>query len=562
MLYYERESLNCRQFSTVCKVVECREKSLWRNRNFPMLLNHTVITANDEKFVYRKRKGNKRSWLEKLFKFIGKVVLFTFFHTFANKQVKRSTYSLAVGSVMFPGPHKLLFESVWRPILFVSLTPKLIKIWNPALYRTLEFWSRVIPIYIQYKITEKEVKSLPLEERELVWKRRHEWGSEKVYKLCTEMRGFYLKDGQFLGTRADFMPAAWVEKLKTLQDQVPCVSFNEIRKTIESSFGKHVEDIFESIDPSPIASATIAQVHKGTLLKNGQLVAIKAQYADQEQLCKLDLKNLSRLALFLQRHDLKFDLVSVVREFEVQIPLEFDFEREAQMMHRISANLREADILPQKVVIPQAMEGFVSRKVLVMNFIQGKKIMELAKEEYSMTMVNQILENIAVAYGHMLFVNGLFHADPHPGNLVFLEDGRVVIYDFGQVKQLEDSFRLTLCELFEGIATHQEDKIAESFASIGIQVEETEETDELLTLYATGLFDTCPLPTQVEVNPFSEASPLKRARITAFPQQLFMVLRAMQLFRALTSALHSDFSFAAAFYPFAVLGKSIQNSDH
>ncbi|GJD09199.1 Uncharacterized protein Gasu2_34640 [Galdieria sulphuraria] len=474
----------------------------------------------------KERKQTKRSFFEKFLKFTGKVLLFALFQILASKKTRRKVTFITAGSLLFQGPRQVIIEATWRPLLFVTLAPPLIQSTHPGLYRTWQFWSRVIPIYIGYKITQKEAQTLPEEEKRLLWEKRHEWGSEK-----------------FLGTRADFMPAAWIRRLKTLQDEVPPAPFQDIRRTIETSLDKPIVELFDWIDPVPLASATIAQVHCARLKMNGQLVAVKAQYADQERLCQLDLSNLSRLAVFLQRHDLKFDLVSIVEEFQHQIPLEFDFEREAQMMQRISNNLRSAGILPQRVVIPQVTQNLIDR---------------LVTESFPNVDRNAILENIAMAYGHMLLIDGLFHADPHPGNLVFLEDGRIGIFDFGQVKEIEDDLRIRLCELFEALAQDNVSNVANAFSALGIQVEHNQQSEQLLSLYATGLFDTCALPAGVEINPFSEASPLKTARVRRFPSQLFMILRAMQLLRALTSALACDFSFARVFASFATTGKCLR----
>jgi len=536
------------------KCISCQFRP--NTKHYPTTI---VLTEKDQVEKKKGGKKTKRSFVEKLLKFTGKVVLLALFQTLASKQTKKKVSYITIGSLLFQGPRQVIIEATWRPLLFVTLAPPVVRSFDPSLYRTLQFWSRVIPIYIGYKITQREAQALPEEEKRLLWEKRHEWGSEKVYKLCTELRGFYLKDGQFLGTRADFMPAAWIRRLKTLQDEVPPVPFRDIQLTIETSLKRPLVELFEWVDPIPLASATIAQVHCARMKTSGQLVAVKAQYADQERLCRLDLSNLYRLALFLQKHDLKFDLVSVVEEFQNQIPLEFDFEREAQMMQRISNNLSRAGIVPDRVVIPSVVENLVCRKVIVMNFIQGIKIDRLAvTEDFPNIDRIAVLENIAMAYGHMLLVDGLFHADPHPGNLIFLQDGRIGIFDFGQVKELEDELRARLCELFEALARGDKKDIANAFCSLGIQVEQNEYSEELLSLYAAGLFDTCALPREIEINPFSETSPLKTSRIRFFPSSLFMILRAMQLLRALVSALGCDFSFARVFASFVTTsGKKV-----
>lgn len=189
-----------------------------------------------------------------------------------------------------------------------------------AHWRSLQFWKRVLPIYAGYKSTQISCIRANRKVRERRWAARHAWGAERVYALCVALRGFYLKDGQFLGARTDFVPAAWCGRLSALQDRVPPAPFRAVEHTVRDSFQVNmVEQLFKDICHTPIASATIAQVHRATT-RDGVDVALKAQYIDQERLCTLDLLNLKRLASFLQRFDMEwFDMQSVVREFGEQV---------------------------------------------------------------------------------------------------------------------------------------------------------------------------------------------------------------------------------------------------
>jgi len=429
----------------------------------------------------------------------------------------------------------------------------------PAHWRDLQFWSSVAPIYVRYKLTQIQARRISSEKlRDRLWASRHEWGAVKVYELCTRLRGFYLKDGQFIGSRADFVPAAWVDKLSELQDRVPPVPLQQIETTLCESFGvNHWQQLFAQFSERPLASATIAQVHEAKL-RDGRRVVLKAQYRDQERLCKLDLQNLRALSEFLQATDFKFfDLISVVSEFEQQLPLEFDFAREAAMMGVIGNNLRRAGLCPSRVVVPAAVHGLVSRRAFVQEFIDGVRLDDNRKLREWNVRPRSVLQAIGDAFGQMLLVDGVMHADPHLGNVLVLPDGRVALIDFGQVKTIPDELRRGLCAFYLAMANNDIVRTGQTLFALGIRLEidvNAPDAMETAALYANGLLDTRPIPDDVEINPFSSKSPLKTAPITKFPPELFMVLRTMGLLRSLCLAANVEFCMSAAFRRYAVAG--------
>lgn len=216
--------------------------------------------------------------------------------------------------------------------------------------------------------------------------------------------------GQFLGARSDFVPIQWCESLRRLQDCVPPVPFHQIEKTIREAYRiNKVSQVFKTMDTVPLASATIAQVHRGEM-PDGTQIALKAQYHDQERLCKMDLLNLRRLADYLQKHDMSFfDMNSVVEEFEAQIPAEFDFLREAEMMTTIRLNLQRANI--HDVVIPRVLPGLVSRRALTMTFIDGCRADNSVALNLWGIKGKDVIKAIGRAYGQMLLVDGVAHCD-------------------------------------------------------------------------------------------------------------------------------------------------------
>lgn len=198
--------------------------------------------------------------------------------------------------------------------------------------------------------------------------------------------------------------------MKGLQDQVPPVPFSEIKTTLRSAYRINtIAQVFNWVDAVPLASATIAQVHRCEL-RDGTDAALKTQYADQEHLCNMDLLNLKRLASYLQKFDMSFfDMQSVVSEFEKQIPAEFDFIREAEFMTTIRYNLQRARITD--IVIPRVFPGLVSRRAIVMSFLDGCRVDNQATLKVWGINPREVLKSIGRAYGQMLLVDGVAHCD-------------------------------------------------------------------------------------------------------------------------------------------------------
>ncbi|KAI0562957.1 aarF domain containing kinase [Gracilaria domingensis] len=404
----------------------------------------------------------------------------------------------------------------------------------PAHARSLRFWRRVIPIYVSYKKTQISlaVRNASAHKRAKAWNKRHHWAAEKVYNLCVELRGFYLKDayallltlstGQFLGARSDIVPTAWCDSLRRLQDRVPPVPFSQIEKTIRQSYNvNRVSQIFRDVDPNPLASATIAQVHRGHM-PDGTPIVLKTQYIDQQRLCDMDLLNLKRLASYLQKHDMSFfDMDSVVTEFETQIPAEFDFLREAEMMTIIRNNLRRASIFD--VVIPKVLPGLVSRRALTMTYVDGVR----------------------------------------PDNSLALNHWGIKPKDvLKAAKEIPDDLRKKLCAFYLAINSKNNMYILKTFSDLGIELDiRFEDIDEkfmrMIPHYANGMLDTAPLPPEIEINPFSSESPLKQVPIKRFNPDLFMILRTMGLLRSLTETLNvetTDCWMSNLFRPYALRG--------
>ncbi|KAI3773565.1 hypothetical protein L1987_48095 [Smallanthus sonchifolius] len=342
-----------------------------------------------------------------------------------------------------------------------------------------------------------------------MWERQHEHAADKVYSMCSDMSGFFLKFAQVLG-KPDLAPAAWVRRLVTLCYQAPATPSNMVQLVLEKELGKNVDEMFERFDWDPIDSASIAQVHRARLKGDKNDFVVKVQHPSVQDLMMTDLRNLKAFALFIKKTDIKFDFFSVCKEMEKQIGYEFYFTREANAMDRIRTFLHKVN-RKTPVKVPRVIPNAVTRRVLVMEYIDGVPILNLGDEIKKKW---NILKSLTLAYGQMILKTGFFHADPHPGNILIYKGSEVALLDYGQVKDLPNTFRLGYANLVLAIADNDHARASEGFRELGIDTLSlcSDEQAELFKL-AQVMFDT-KLPPGVKVfQPFSEDSSIKKVAV-------------------------------------------------
>ncbi|XP_038987375.1 aarF domain-containing protein kinase 1-like isoform X6 [Phoenix dactylifera] len=402
-------------------------------------------------------------------------------------------------------------------------------------HRSFQFWIRAAEIYTGYKVSlrvwclcvcvcqfrvrfEKDA-----EKREAMWERQHELAADKMYSLCSELGGLFLKAAQILG-KPDLAPAAWVRRLVTLCDKAPATPIEVVHGILEKELGQSFTAIFESFDSEPVGSASIAQVHQARLRCEKTDVAVKVQHPGVQQLMTIDIHNLQAFVLFLQKTDLKFDLFSLTKEVEKQVGYEFDFLREAEAMERIRHSFH-ANNKKVPVLVPRVIRGMVTRK---------------------------ILKHLTLAYGQMILRDGFFHADPHPGNILICKESEVALLDYGQVKQLPDDLRLGYAHLILALADKDPSRATQSYKELGIETLSTcaDGEKELFEL-ALKMFDTKLPPGVTMISPFSDSSSLNQVAVQSFPEELYSVLRTMQLLRGLSVGMGINYSCAEQWRPIA-----------
>ncbi|HMU41227.1 MAG TPA: AarF/UbiB family protein [Pseudomonadota bacterium] len=265
---------------------------------------------------------------------------------------------------------------------------------------------------------------------------------ETVLNLFRRLGATFIKVGQILSTRPDLLPPHVISSLSRLQDDVGPFPFQYVVRTLEEDFGQPVEALFSEFSRTPIASASVAQVHKARL-QDGTWVAVKVRRPDIEDLCAFDLS----VMLFYARIFELFPSLRLlapcesVRQFGRAIAMQLDFTIEAKNNLRFARNF----LMMPEVILPSLHLPLCSRRVLTMDFIEGTKILDTNKSQAERRALGELGFRVMLK---MIFADGFVHADLHPGNLLVTGEGRVALLDLGLVAELDDLHRLAFARYF------------------------------------------------------------------------------------------------------------------
>ncbi|ABK15944.1 ABC1 kinase family protein [Syntrophobacter fumaroxidans] len=275
----------------------------------------------------------------------------------------------------------------------------------------------------------------------------------------------YIKLGQFLSTRSDLLPPQYLEALSRLQDSAEQFPFEKVEEILILELGQRTTREFASFDPVPLAAASLAQVHRA-VLRDGRLVAVKVQRPGIRRRVIQDLEAFDELAEFLERHlslAKRFMLQATVAEFRKAVMRELDFRQEAQNLIVLARNLRDYDL----IVVPTPIEEYSSTRVLTMDYLEGRKLTTIGFTEPLAAERSKLADHLFRAYLQQIFLDGFYHADPHPGNLYLTGDGRLALVDLGMVARISGASQQKLLRMMVAIGEGRSEEAAEFAVELG-----------------------------------------------------------------------------------------------
>jgi predicted unusual protein kinase regulating ubiquinone biosynthesis (AarF/ABC1/UbiB family) len=279
----------------------------------------------------------------------------------------------------------------------------------------------------------------------------------------------FIKLGQLLSTRADLLPGPYLEGLERLQDQIEPFSFEEVERIVSGELGVRISKAFSEFDPRPLAAASLAQVHRA-YMRDGRAVVVKVQRPDIRDLIVGDLESLGEIAHFLDQHTelgKRYEFENMLVNLRKSLLRELDFTIEANNLSTIGQNLAEFD----QIVIPEPIDDFTTSRVLTMEYITGKKITALNPLRLLEIDGGLLAEELFGAYLKQFLIDGIFHADPHPGNVFLTDDDRIALLDLGMVGRVTRSFQDNLLRLMIAISEGRGEPAAEAAIKMGEEKE-------------------------------------------------------------------------------------------
>lgn len=372
---------------------------------------------------------------------------------------------------------------------------------------------------------------------------------ERFRMALAELGPTFIKLGQALSMRPDFIAVEYVEELARLQDDVPPRPFEEIRDIIECEFKQPVSDLYADFEKTPIASASIGQVHRARL-KNGAEIAVKVQRPGLERIIAIDIGIMYHIAALIERHveEIAFIRpVRIVEEFARTITRELDYNLEADHMERFAANFKG----DQTIHIPEVFRDLTTRRVLTMEFVRGIKASDVAAIESIGMDRQEVTRNGANIVLKQIFEHGFFHSDPHSGNIFIMPGHVVAMLDFGQVGTVDQQAREDFVDLIDSVvlqnaqrATRQLLRISSWEKQPDVRLLEREVSDFIGRHLHTTLKD---LNLGALVRDLLHMVTRHRLRI---PPDIFLMMKALATIEGIARRLDPDFDMIRQSAPF------------
>ena len=303
--------------------------------------------------------------------------------------------------------------------------------------------------------------------------------ARRVQRTLSSLQGLFIKVGQLISILTNILPDAFRGELEKLQDKIAPRPYSEITRRIKLEFGEPPENLFKEFDEKCIASASLGQVHRA-VLKTGEDVAVKVQHWDIDRLVRKDLVTIRRVMRIIRFFFPIQGLDEYYEQIRQMIYEELDFTREAENIRAISKNFEGSE----RVHFPKVFSEYSTTKVLTASFVKGVKVTDIEYLDKAGVDKTELSKLVITTYCQMIFIDGIYHADPHPGNILVHDDGSVTFLDFGAVAVLSQSMVEGIPEFLEGLIRRNTMQIMKALNRMGfIARTGSEETSEMIIEY-------------------------------------------------------------------------------
>ncbi|CAA7023277.1 unnamed protein product [Microthlaspi erraticum] len=457
-------------------------------------------------------------------------------------------------------------QRVWRKFVSMGM--------GNIYKRRVKVFSVAIIIYLDYKGVQQREKWIKKSKIPALWDKAHDRNAKRVLNLIVELEGLWVKLGQYLSTRADVLPQAYITLLRQLQDSLPPRPLQEVCRTIERELGDSMEVLFTYFDKEPLATASIAQVHRATLA-NGQDVVVKVQHHGIRAIILEDLKNAKSIVDWIAWAEPQYDFNPMIDEWCKEAPRELDFNIEAENTRIVSKNLgckKTNDEVRSdnrvNVLIPDIIQS--SESVLILEYMDGIRLNDIEALDAFGVDKQKIVEEITRAYAHQIYVDGFFNGDPHPGNFLVSKEAphRPILLDFGLTKKLSHPLKQALAKMFLASAEGDQVALLSAFAEMGLKLR-LDLPDQAMSVSSLFFRSSTPsdeaLKTMKTLNDQRKQNmkviqekmqltpkEVKRFNpIDAFPGDIVIFARVINLLRGLSSTMNVQIVYLDIMRPFA-----------
>ena len=417
-------------------------------------------------------------------------------------------------------------------------------IWRSLFFLLFQLWidSLLFKFFIRNNIKKEKIQRI-----------RARWFTDELIKLGSA----FIKIGQLLSARPDLIPKTWIEELTTLQDSVPQFSFEIVEGIISSELKEKFLEV-KQIDPLPIGSASLAQVHKAKLI-NGREVVFKVQRPNLQTLFTIDLNIMQNIASILQKNkswSKGRNWVEIAKECKKVLMKELDFNCEAQY----AARFRQQFLDDENIDIPEVFWDMSTDKVLCLSYLKGTKINNITELQLKGLDLPKIAEIGAVSYLKQLVNFGFFHADPHPGNLAVSDSGKLIFYDFGMMGNISNNLQKRIGSMVKSAAIRDASSLVTQLQEAGL-ISEDIDIGPVRRLVRLMLKEALTPPFSPNIIDKLSGDLYELVYETPFqlPVDLIFVMRALSTFEGVGRILDPDFNLVSITKPYLLSLMSSNN---